>query len=341
MAEASVRRLRLTFDVLRTDDPIASQRVCGRAYAWGLQCLARMTTSASSNTSIGCQQRAIRRLQTTLGAWVRIESVRHLLLVCCAAGLCGCAGGQSPTSASTTSGSRGLELVVSAGKARISYRPGNVSVVEYSWCYTILLAQKTASPDLLTIRRAENVVNGPDGSVYGTSTDFERGIRLGGSGSSGLFGCPPTYEDPDATRPVATTYRMTVYYTWDSGSPPGTFSVTSTGSIENTVPPPPTRPQMTGLTLTHDIPGGQRIIRNRAPATFVAAGQGGVPPYEYRWKINGILVRDWSASAPFKWDATINGQPIFPGGYKVVVEARGFGGTEPEYSAGLDVIVLD
>jgi hypothetical protein len=263
-------------------------------------------------------------------------------LLGCVLGI-GCGGASSPTAPTSAAPPpvQGLFLSTSSGRAeRVFFPPrGEYSEIRYTWCYSINLARDVVNRSV-TIRRVENTVLGPSGSVYSTSTSsFLTGNSFISTGSIGAFGCPDAYNDPDVARPVATTYRMQIDYVFDDGMPPGIFSAVAGGVIESRVPPPPTTPQMTALTITHDIPGPQLIIRNRTPATFTAIGEGGVPPYEFQWRINGFVLRDWNPNPTFTWDTNINGAPALPGGYTLTVYARSAGGRELEVSESLNFSV--
>jgi hypothetical protein len=51
---------------------------------------------------------------------------------------------------------------------------------------------------------------------------------------------------------------------------------------------------MTGLTITSDLPNTLLPqIKLGTPVEFSVVGHGGRPPYEFRWRVNGILLRDW------------------------------------------------
>jgi len=206
---------------------------------------------------------------------------RVTALLGCVLGI-GCGGASSPTAPTSAASPpvQGLFLSTSSGRAeRVFFPPrGEYSEIRYTWCYSINLARDVVNRSV-TIRRVENTVLGPSGSVYSTSTSsFLTGNSFISTGSIGAFGCPDAYNDPDVAPPVATTYRMQIDYVFDDGMPPGIFSAVAGGVIESRVPPPPTTPQMTALTITHDIPGPQLIIRNRTPATFTAIGEGGRSP---------------------------------------------------------------
>ena len=74
--------------------------------------------------------------------------------------------------------------------------------------------------------------------------------------------------------------------------------------------------------------------------TATAVGAGGIPPYEFKWRVNGILLRDWDSAPTLTWDLTVGGQPVFPSGYTLSVEGRSSGGSEPEAFDSVRFIVL-
>lgn len=252
-------------------------------------------------------------------------------------GLAGCGGSGAPT-APTGAPFPSFTLDTASGRARLRFGDDDFRAIDYQWCYTILVRQPVPGR-LVTIRRVENTVIGPDGSIYYGSTDSHlTGQKLGGSGG-GLVGCPHVYTDLDLSRPLATRYRMQVDFVMDDGLPPGALSLTSSGPLVSEVPPPPTTPQMTSLTIQHDLDDPQLIIRDRRPVTFTVTGTGGVEPYQFHWRLNNILLREWDTNPRLTWDTTLDGRPVFPGGYRLAVSGRSHGGREEEVVATLEFVV--
>lgn len=68
---------------------------------------------------------------------------------------------------------------------------------------------------------------------------------------------------------------------------------------------------------------------------------GGAPPYQFRWTMNGFILRDWDPNPTLVWDgATLDaGRPIGNGFYTVVVQGRSDGNTDPESAATVDIRV--
>jgi hypothetical protein len=248
---------------------------------------------------------------------------------------CGSGTPSSPTGNSSPS-TPGLLLETSAGEARLTRWAGGSSFIDYSWCYNIGIHPR-ATDRTMTIQRVEYTVVGPSGQVYNTKSEtYMVGQKIGSRGSGGFFGCPTHYSDPDTARTVAPTYRTRIDYTFDDGSPSGTQTVTTSGPIVSKVP---TQPLMTGLKVTHDIPpGGLRPVR---PVTFTVEGQGGVPPYEFQWRLNGFSLRDWDPNPTLTWDGTLNGRTVTSGVLYMVVQGRSRGGTDVEAGERVDVWVWE
>jgi hypothetical protein len=75
------------------------------------------------------------------------------------------------------------------------------------------------------------------------------------------------------------------------------------------------------------MPGGQEILVRPRPATFTVMSEGG--PYEYQWRINNVLVRDWDSNQVLVWDGlTLDGRPTVSGRYTLVVTRRTPGDTQ-------------
>ena len=134
-------------------------------------------------------------------------------------------------------------------------------------------------------------------------------------------------------RPLASTYRLNLDYVKESSSDKG--SVSASGTFVSRVP---RLPLMSGLTVTHDIADPQQILRQPIPVTFVATGEGGIPPYQFRWTINGFALRDWSPDPVLVWDAaTLAGGPLRNAIYPVLVQGRSDGNTDPEAAATVNI----
>jgi hypothetical protein len=92
---------------------------------------------------------------------------------------------------------------------------------------------------------------------------------------------------------------------------------------------PPTLPLTARMTITNDMPGGQQILVPPRPVTFTVTTEGGTPPYEYQWRINNVLMRDWNQNQILAWDGlTLDGRPTVSGRYTLVVTRRTPGDTQ-------------
>lgn len=114
------------------------------------------------------------------------------------------------------------------------------------------------------------------------------------------------------------------------------IKVVDSGALEATANVTVTVPlgggPMTGVTLATDLPSPQPL---GTTITLLAAGAGGLPPYEYRFWVqpwgggSWQIVRDWSTASTHPWTPTASG------GYNVAVEARTSGSTTVEVQSAL------
>jgi hypothetical protein len=150
----------------------------------------------------------------------------------------------------------------------------------------------------VTVQQLEQWALGADGSEY-NHTVRENNPRIGYSWSTSGFSGSLNVADHEFTaRPVARMYRARVEYTHDSGFPAGVQVITTEREIVSNIP----SPLMTGLTMIADAPVAP-IEAPLRPITFVAAGAGGLAPYQYQFRRgNNVILRDWSADARFVWD---------------------------------------
>jgi hypothetical protein len=200
--------------------------------------------------------------------------------------------------------------------------------MEYRFCYEVFPSPGVS--DTIRIQRAETTIVGGAGASYNTSTDLFSSETLV---HGGLFGCPTVYSDPDVERPLATSYRVRLDYVKESAGDKGTVS--ASGTFVSRVP---RLPLMTALTVVHDIADSQRILRRATPVTFTATGAGGIPPYQFRWTINGFALREWNSDPVLVWDAaTLAGRPLGNGSYTLIVQGRSDGNTDPESAAAVDI----
>ena len=96
-----------------------------------------------------------------------------------------------------------------------------------------------------------------------------------------------------------------------------------------TIGPPRPVPFTPRLTITDDMPGGQHILVPPRPVAFTATTEGGSPPYEYAWRINNVLIRDWKLNQVLVWDGlTLEGRPTVSGRDTLVVSRRTPGDTQ-------------
>jgi hypothetical protein len=224
----------------------------------------------------------------------------------------------------------GLTLAVNGGEVRYTRWAGGPTVMDYRFCYSISPSPGAVGP--FTIQRAESTIIGPTSTPYNSSTDL---FRPGTSVHGGLSGCPTVYSDPDVDRPLATTYRVRIDYTKEGARDTETVAVS--GTFISRVP---LLPLMSGLTVTHDFPEARIFLRRPMPVTFTATGQGGRPPYQFRWSINGFVLQDWNRSDTLVWDgATLAGRPIGNSDYRLLVQGRSEGNSDPEAAGSVDIRV--
>lgn len=100
------------------------------------------------------------------------------------------------------------------------------------------------------------------------------------------------------------------------------------------VSPPPT---VTSVSLTSSLPMGgnlPQVVRG-TQVSFGASASGGTPPVEFRFKGNGIILRGWSISSSFTWDAKTDadGGDIGSGRIYFWVEARSAGRATSDLSS--------
>jgi hypothetical protein len=68
----------------------------------------------------------------------------------------------------------------------------------------------------------------------------------------------------------------------------------------------------------------QKILRQPRPVTStVSKVEAGTPPFLYKWRLNGFLLRDWDPNPVLIWDGTtLGGRPVGSGGYTIGVGVR-------------------
>jgi hypothetical protein len=248
--------------------------------------------------------------------------------------------GGSPTSPSSV----GLVVTVGGGDASLVRQPNGPSVISYRACYDI--RPPSGGITTATISRVVFTVFGPTGAVYHQGSDpfgsYFGGQVLGVNGSLGIVGCPTWFNDEDLSRPTATRYELRVDYTVqsESGRVSGVVSASATGEFVSRVPD---HPLMTGITLTLNgtsVGGSSGSVRIGIPATFVATGAAGVPPYQFRWTFNGFILRDWDSNDTLTWDGTaLGGRPLQPTIGTLVVQGRSSVGTNPEAGTSVNLNV--
>jgi hypothetical protein len=253
--------------------------------------------------------------------------IRVALLVVVASVLviAGCGGSATSPSQATSA----LALRVYAGAASLLRYQGGSSQIEYRFCYELTRTGPTQV--VITITDVVASVIGPDLFLYGSFPKDAAGVTSTSSQYPIVFGGCTFFRDSNLARPVAGNYQIRVDYMAGSASQ----SLHATGTFVNNVP---TWPLMTGLKVTNDINDPQNILRSPRPVTFTATGEGGVPPYEFQWRINGFLLRDWSKDPTLVWDGMLNGSAAGRGAYLLAVGARSNGGTDVE--AGTQVTVF-
>jgi len=258
-----------------------------------------------------------------------------------------CGEEQAPTTPTTPTppvpvfiGQDGLTLQVTTARADFQIdRGGGPGLIRYQLNCWIRIPEgfyRTTK----TLQKLEYWVIGPDGSFYDNKVlGSVLGEKLGGVSNTVGRGCPTiSLEDRDPNRPPAATFRVRLEYTFDSGSPTGDTQVlTDEAPVVATVP---LRPVMTGLTMTSDVPGNPpRRVEGRL-MTFVAAGTGGRPPYQYQWRYgNNVVLKDWDTSPRFEWDGVVPGAISPVGSADVTAMARSAGGTEAEVMKIMNVFL--
>lgn len=219
--------------------------------------------------------------------------------------------------------------------------PGRIS---YQNCFEMSVPDPMMATTALTLERVEHSTIGPDETVYDRRLESAlAGRRMGGAvtglSHGSIVGCP-IYTDFDLVRPTASIYRLTIDYVLDSASPAIPVRATADADIAANLP---ARPIMTGVTIGHDLADMSSLPQGVPPITFVAAGQGGQAPYEYRWLYSGTtLLRDWNSSSIFVWDGLVNGQPTTPSRVSsIFVQARRAGSAITEVSNRVQVLVVN
>ncbi len=90
------------------------------------------------------------------------------------------------------------------------------------------------------------------------------------------------------------------------------------------------------LTATDAVTGATVTSPHTAPVKFVALGSGATVPYQYRFKLDGVVVQDYSATRYWIIPAGIT-----PGGYTVTVDVRtNFAVTTPDVSASMPFTII-
>jgi hypothetical protein len=260
-------------------------------------------------------------LPTFVGHTTRLLT---LILGCGLAVSCSSSSATAPTTQPTSTSA--ILLSDASVRASLERWAGGPWDIGYAFCFALSPTPNNTAGLMMTLRRVEYTVIGPGGSIYSSPTDPSLGGQTMGLGR---FGCFFTYADQNITRPVATSYRIVVEYSVDNVSPPKIQTVVATGSIESEVPP---QPFITSVTLIDDIQDLQKTLRRPAPVTFtVTSVVGGTPPYQFRWSLNGFLLRDWDPNPVLLWDgATLGGHPAVSGGYTLAVNVRRSGWTPSE-----------
>ncbi len=189
-------------------------------------------------------------------------------------------------------------------------------VISYRACYEMgPVAGREPAPG--RIQNIQYSVLGPDGSSYVTATEPSYDRDLGPR-----FGCLSSLEDSDLTRPVATTLRIVVAYALDA-EPSRTRTVSSTVTVSSLVP---ATPPVTRLTLTTNVPNLVTGVTVGTTIALRADAEGGQPPLEYQFRVNGFVIRSWDTNPTAVWDSsTLNGGPVYPGGYFLWAEVRSAG----------------
>jgi len=180
---------------------------------------------------------------------------------------------------------------------------GGPGVVHYEPCFQVRVRDGRVLGATKTVQRVEDWLLGPDGTTYRhQELDEWVGAKVGGSAGFLARSCGfRPFDDRDIDRPSASTYRVRVDYTVEGDFPAVRRVEIGEAAILSTLPP---RPFMTGLTLTSDLTGDPPTRPVNRTVTFVASGQGGTPPYQYQWRRDRSVVRDWSPDPRFAWDGS-------------------------------------
>ena len=103
------------------------------------------------------------------------------------------------------------------------------------------------------------------------------------------------------------------------------------------------RDAMTGLTITSDLPNTPvPLIKLGTPVEFSVMGHGGRAPYEFRWTVNGVLLRDWDAATALTFNGIAADGRSTGGGRKYfAVYGRSAGRTQPETGAVIEFDVAN
>jgi hypothetical protein len=212
-------------------------------------------------------------------------------------------------------------------------RNGGPGLIRYNVCYGIR-GPGGFLGSTKTIQHLEYWLMGPDGSVYDQDIHPWAGVQLGGRTGVIARGCRlGDFDDRDLDRPTAATYVVRLEYTFDSGFPTVRYVATAERAIASNLPP---RPFMTSLTMTSDVPDDPPTRRDNRSMTFIAAGRGGTPPYQYQWRRDTFVVRDWSPDPKFVWDGSV---PAGRASAEIEVLARSAGGSVPEVSKTMIVLL--
>jgi hypothetical protein len=197
--------------------------------------------------------------------------------------------------------------------ATTSYsRVNGVWQVTYSFCFNV----KGLTPEVegMAVRRVDYTLLDAAGQVYQSFADTTSNV---GHVIAQTFGGCIKFLELDVVRPISPTVRSTIEF-FDATT---TYTRSVDAAVTNNVPP---WPFIDTVTVAADISDGQQIVRERRPITFtVTQVTGGVPPFLYKFKMNGFVMRDWSSDPVWVWDAqTLNNAPTVSGGYSCVVEVR-------------------
>ena len=177
----------------------------------------------------------------------------------------------------------------------------------------------------MTFQRVEYTVRDSAGTVYDTGNDpVLPGRKVGFKWT----GCFYTYCDQDIVRPIATSYQIAIQIVDESDATSTGQTVTQSGPIVSNVPP---QSFITSVSLTDDLPDPQHRLCSPRPVTFaVSSVVGGRPPLQFRWRLNGFLLRDWDPNPVLEWDgATVAGYPVGAGAYHLSMSSNYNGARRP------------